>query len=415
MSNKDTYDVIVICGGPAGMTAAGRAGERGLRVLLLEKNKILGKKLSITGGGRCNITNAEHDLRIFLSNYGNAEKFLYSPFTQFGVEETIQFFKNGGLDIIVENRKRAFPKTQKATDVTTFLKAYMAKHGVIVRTNTAVEGFSHSREGVTGVVTNVGTYTAKSFIIACGGMSHTETGSTGEGIMWLKDIGHTVHTSNPNLVPVKVRDAWVKKLSGVVLHNVRITCTQGSEKYTQTGDILCTHFGLSGPVILNSAYRIQKMLCSGLVDATIDLFPKDDVGTLRKKLHAHFVVHANKTLTNALREWFPTGVVSALLQQFPREIRIQKIHSLTREIRHKLVDIMKKLSLTITGTMGYEHAIISDGGVDLRDINTRTMQSKKHRNLYIVGDMLHINRPSGGYSLQLCWTTGWVAGNSVQK
>lgn len=415
MSTNHDYDVIVIGGGAAGMMAAGRAGARGLRVLLLEKNAVLGKKLSITGGGRCNITNAEFDTRALLKHYGDAEPFLYAPFSQFGVQDTFDFFAKHTLPLVVEERKRAFPHTHKATDVVRVLEAYVCQSGCIVMTNTPVQGFERDECGITGIITDTGTYTATSYIIASGGRSHTETGSTGEAFSWLSRIGHTAHTSNPNLVPMIVSDTWVHKLAGTVFKQANITFTQGSDKITRQGDILMTHFGLSGPTILNSAHAVKKMLEKGNVTATIDLFPQDDEGSLRKKFHTLAEEHSNKSLGNVLKVWFPKGVVEAILLGLPMSCAHEKMHSITREVRHSVVARMKSIPLTVTATKGYDWAVVSDGGVDLKEIDTRTMRSRKHPNLYIVGDMLHINRPSGGYSLQLCWTTGWVAGNSVVR
>lgn len=412
---KDAYDVIVIGGGPAGMMAAGCAGARGLRVLLIEKNDVLGKKLAITGGGRCNITNAEFDTRVLLKHYGAAEPFLHAPFAQFGVESTFDFFTERGLPLIVEARKRAFPHTEKATDVVRVMEDFVRAGGVEVLTGTSVRGFATTDGTIAGVVTDAGTFTAASYIVASGGRSHAETGSTGEALAWLADIGHTKHASNPNLVPVVVSDTWVRKLAGTVFRAVRVSFANGAQTHVALGDVLVTHFGLSGPTILNAAHEVKQLLAGGVVTASVDLFPKEDVGTLRARFQTLAESAGNKTLANTLRAWFPKGVVEAILLPFPEAVHVGKMHSTPREVRHAIVDRMKAIPLTVTGTKGFDWAVVSDGGIDLKEIDTRTMRSRKHSNLHIVGDMLHINRPSGGYSLQLCWTTGWVAGSSVLR
>lgn len=399
------------------MMAAGRAAQNGKRVALIEKNKELGKKLSITGGGRCNITNAEFDTRKLMVNYGEAAKFLYSPFSQFGVQSTFDFFAGLGLPLVVEGGKRAFPETHSAPDVTATLKKYTTQNGVTLKTGLKAQGFIFHEGKIVGLQTNKESFSADSFILATGGLSHQQTGSTGEGIEWIKDLGHTVYKPSPDIVPLKVDEQWVKDLSGTILPFMKITFTDlnNSKKlqFSRTGRLLFTHFGLTGPLILNAAHDVKQILKHGLVRAYIDLYPDTEVGTLRNRVIETFSLHKNKELRNILKEFVPAGMHTGIAAQLPKELAEKRVHSITKEERNALVDRLKAMPLTIVGTMGYDWAVVSDGGVDLMEVDTKTMRSVKHDNLYFTGDVLNINRPSGGYGLQLCWTTGWVAGNSV--
>jgi len=412
--HKKRYGVIVIGGGASGMMAAGRAGERGKSVLLIEKNADVGKKLDITGGGRCNITNAEFDKHAFLKNYGGAQQFLYSPLSAFGVQDTLDFFTKRGLPLVVEGKKRAFPKTQKATDVTRVMKKYLADNGVEIIAKTSVQNLRAENGRVVEAVTSRGTYSADNFIISTGGVSHPETGSTGDGFKWLNALGHTVNPATPTIVPVKVRESWVKAQPGVTLANMKITFfCDGKKAFSKKGGLLFTHFGLSGPLILNSAGAVGQLLAEGDVTATIDMFPDMDFAELEKKLLGAIDANKNKDFKNVLEKIVPAGMaraVSGLLALTKPNI---KSHSVTREERKRLVHILKSAPLTVTGLMGMDRAIISDGGVPLTEVDTKTCASLIVPNLYLTGDVLHINRPSGGYSLQMCWTTGFVAGNSV--
>lgn len=418
MHNMETHhDVIVIGGGSAGLMAAGRAAERGLSVCILEKNNTLGKKLKITGGGRCNITNATYDVRTLLPIYGDAEKFLYAPFAQFGVQDTFDFFEKRGLPLVVQARNRAFPHTENAHDVYRVMENYCKKHGVVVHLRSPVEKIIHNTETHTieRVIAGGKEFTAQSYIIATGGASHPETGSTGDAFAWLKDLGHTVHMPTPNIVPLRTKESWVHRLAGRSLSFMKITFSvDGVKKFSETGKILFTHFGLSGPLILNSAKRVADLLHEGVVTARIDCYPDTDHGSLEKNILATFDTHKNKDIKNIIDDIIPHGL-GEIIFTFPGMPHPDtKVHSITKEERKALIALLKGLPCTITDLMGMDRAVVSDGGVPLTEIDTRTMRSTHIENLYIIGDMLHINRPSGGYSLQLCWTTGWVAGSAVE-
>lgn len=406
------YDVIVIGGGAAGMMAAGRAAERGRRVLLLEKNKVLGKKLAITGGGRCNVCNAEENIHLLLAHYGNAKKFLFSPFSQFGVAETFNFFASRGLPLKVEAEKRAFPRSERASDVVKVLVRYLKEGGVEIKHSAQVNGFAASKGKITGVKLGKSVLRADSYILATGGKSHPETGSTGDGFAWVSDIGHTSVQPTPTIVPIAVSDAWVKSLAGTTLQDVKITFfANAAKEFALTGNILCTHFGLSGPLILNAAGKVADLLYKGRVSALIDLFPKRDAGALDTDMRSVFELHSNRSLKNAMKEILSAGLASAVVSGLPALDGDRKVHSLTRQERKLLGMRMKSMPVSVTGLMGFERAVVADGGVPIDELEAKTMRSRKHPNLFVTGDLLHINRPSGGYSLQLCWTTGWVAGN----
>lgn len=413
-SEQQQYDVIVVGGGASGMMAAGRAAERGRKVLLLEKNQYLGEKLAITGGGRCNICNAEEDVHRLLSHYGEAAKFLYSPFSEFGVKETFSFFADRGLPLVVQGNHRAFPQTEQATDVVRLLEDYLRRGAVDVRLRSAVSEFAVEDGKIIGLNVAEEAFTAESYIVATGGASHPETGSTGDGFRWLRELDLQVQEPTPTIVPLAVQEAWVKSLAGVSLNEVKVTFFVDDKKqWAVKGRVLCTHFGLSGPTILNTAGKVADLLHAGTVTAAIDVYPELDLGALDNHITAMFDDNKNRDLKNVMKIIAPTGTASAVLSLLPNIDQSKKVHSISRTERKTIVNLLKALPVTITGLMGYDRAVVADGGLDITEVNSKTMQTRRYQNLYVTGDILNISRPSGGYSLQLCWTTGWVAGNSV--
>lgn len=414
-TTSQTFDVIVIGGGASGMMAAGRAAEKGRSVLLLEKNKNLGEKVKLTGGGRCNITNAEMDVHKLLKNYEDAEQFLYSPFSQFGVKETFSFFESLGLPLVVQARQRAFPQTEKAVDVVLALEKYMRQGGVTVKTGAGVSNILANKGKVEGVVAGGSQYACKALILATGGLSHPETGSTGDGFNWLKELGHSVETPTPTVVPLSVAEGWIKELSGVDLTFMKITFfVDGVKKFSKTGKILFTHFGLSSPLILNSAGKVKDLLRTGVVTAKIDAYPDTDLGSLEQRILKVFDDNKNREFKNVFKDIAPYGTSEAIFSLLADKINGEtKVHSVTKEQRKLIVQTLKALPVTITGLMGLDRAVVVDGGVSLKEIDTKTMRSKLYNNFFVTGDLLNINRPSGGFSLQLCWTTGFVAGSNA--
>lgn len=415
MNNTSKYNLIVIGGGPSGMMMAGRAADLGARVLLLEKNKILGKKLKLTGGGRCNITNAEFDVRKFLENFPESKEFLYSPFSKFSSKNAFDFFESKGLPLVVEARKRAFPKTQKATDVVAVMEKYVKRNGIEIKVGVRIKSIEKKDGNIVSVKTGKGEeFFADNFAIATGGLAVPGTGSTGDGFNILKSLGHTINQSNPNIVPLTTDEEWVHYLSGTTLSFMTIRFMQNSKaKIKKTGKILFTHFGISGPLILNSAHQVKKLLAMGNVTASIDMFPDTEENELERRILNLFDKNKNKLAKNILPELLPVRLSEVILMLPDINLSEREVNSITKEERKKLVKKIKNLSFEITGTLGFDKAVIADGGVVLEEVNFKNMTSKIYPNLYLLGDILNINRPSGGFSLQLCWTTGWVAGNDV--
>ncbi len=415
IQDTDTWDVIVIGGGPAGMMSAGTAASRGLRVLLLEKNPTLGKKLRITGGGRCNITNATFDDRTLLAKYGEAEKFLFSAFSKHSVKDTLNFFNQLGLSTKIEAENRVFPASEKAEDVAKVMEKYLIKNKVVVKTGILVKSIETAKDQVTCLKTSAGDFYAESYILATGGTSRPETGSTGDGYTWLSNIGHHVIFPKPSLVPVLVAETWVKDLAGLSLEDTNIALYEDDSLISKhLGKVLFTHNGLSGPGILNLSTIIGDALPHGKVTVKINTSPTLSEEELTNSLRDTCITSANKKIKNILSDFIPTALVTVILNQTQIDSE-RKCNTITRQERHQLVLVMRGLPLTITDLLGPEKAIVASGGVDLPEIDFKSMSSKLFSNLYIIGDMLNINRPSGGYSLQLCWTTGFVAGNSCPK
>ncbi len=407
---KDTWDIIVIGGGAAGMMSAGTAAARGLKVLLLEKNPQLGKKLRITGGGRCNLTNHTLNTRSLLKQYGAAEQFLFSTFAKHDVAATLDFFHTLGLATEVEAESRVFPATKRAEDVALALERFLKKTGVTVKTNVVVKKILTGNNTITGIRTSEGIFSAAAYILATGGTSRPDTGATGDGYTWLKEIGHSVAIPTPSLVPIEVMDTWVKDAAGISIQDTQISLYQNQIPFLKTtGKILFTHNGLSGPGILNISQPIGDSLLHGPVEIKLNTLPTENEETILEFLRTIHTKHANKKIKNVLTELVPTSLVLPILSQAtiaPDRL----VNTVTRQERHALISTIRGLTLQVRRLLGVEKAIIASGGVALTEVDFKTMRSRLYPNLHIVGDLLNINRPSGGYSLQLCWTTGYVAG-----
>ncbi len=407
------FDVVVIGGGPAGLMAAGRAAEAGASVVVLEKNEKPGKKLLITGGGRCNICNAEFDDRRLSERYGKRGKALLTPFSLFNAQSTFDFFQGRGLRLKVEAENRAFPESEKAEDVWKTMVAYAKDAGAEIRCNQAVSGFVLKDGVIDAVSTAKGPVRGKAYVVATGGASHPETGSTGDAFAWLEAAGHTVVRPSTALVPVAVKEPWVKDLMGVSFKHAKLSVWQaGKKRDERAGKILFTHFGLSGPLVLNMSRGIGDLLEAGAVTLSLDLYPKLDPGAMDRAVLAVLEANKNKLLKNATGELFPPRMAAAVFSQAGIDGDTPG-YRLSKEHRAALAKTLKDLRLTASHLLGEDKAIVTSGGAELKEVDFRTMRSKKHANLYLAGDVLDFDRPSGGFSLQLCWTTGWIAGGAA--
>ncbi len=438
MFKKAKYDIAVIGGGAAGMMAAGRAAQLGASVILVEKNEGLGKKLLITGGGRCNVTNDTPDVRAFLAKLRGKGKFLFSTFAEHAVTESLDFFHKRGMETKVENEGRVFPVSNTARSVYDVLLRYIKEgenkkkggkksdasaSSVEIALGVSAKGF-HIRNGkVVGLnIVSNGTEPARSivadsYILATGGTSMPETGSTGEGFQWLAAAGHTIIEPDSAMVPIKIAEKWVRDLSGVSNQNARLSLMEnGKHKSSNVGRMVFAHFGLSGPLVINFSRDVREAMHykqpGDTIELSLDICPDYDPGQLDLKIQEVFKANQNKKLKNALRDLVTPAIVSAIVALTKLDPE-KEINLVTRKERLALGKLLKDLRMTPTGFLGREKAIVASGGVKLEEVDFKTMQSRLIPNLYLVGDVLDVERPSGGYSLQICWTTGWVAATSA--
>jgi hypothetical protein len=409
------YDVIVIGGGPAGMMAAGRAAELGSCVLLLEKNKQLGVKLLITGNGRCNITNKTDDVREMIKCYGAKGKFLFSAFAKFGVNETLDFFESRGLKIKIEKDRRAFPSSDKAREVCDLMINYLRKNKVEIRLGSIVRQIIKEKNCIKKTVLENGEeLMADNYIIATGGKSYSLTGSSGDGYAWLKSLGHTIEPLRPALTPIKVKEKIVKKLEGLSLKNVAISLYQAGKKMAvEKGEAIFTADGLSGPIILDLS-RNTPISAKSKIDILIDFKPDLDWKDLDKQIQNDFKEGNNKMFKNILEKLLPQKLIPVIIE-LAGISPDKKVNLISREERKILINLLKEFKLTFASLSGFEKAIVTAGGLSLREIDPRTMKSKIIDNLFVAGEVLDLDGPTGGYNLQIVWSTGYVAGESCRK
>lgn len=409
-NNQEKFDVAVIGGGPSGMMAASRAAELGAKVVLLEKNASLGKKLLITGHGRCNLTNAEFNDQKFIEKLNNRKaKFLFSALAAFGPEEVIEFFESRNLKTKIEKNNRVFPADNSSCDVQDALEKYLKDTGVKIIFNAEVQDLEKIGNEIKSVQLKDKQILADKFILCTGGQSYPATGSTGDGYQWAKDLGHKIIETAPALVPIRTKETWVKEVQGLSFE-AEINLIQNNKKqYSYFGEILFTHFGLSGPMILNASRKIGELAKNGEVIISIDLNRKFTNEQIDNKLKKDFPENSNKNIANYLTKLLPQKMADTILKLSGIDAT-KKIHAITKEERKKIINFLKDLRLTYNGTAGYNQAMLTGGGVNLKEVDSKTMRSKIIKNLFFAGEILDLDGPTGGFNLQICWSTGFVAG-----
>lgn len=406
-------EVVIIGGGAAGMMAAAAAAEQGHHVCLCEKNEKLGKKLYITGKGRCNLTN-NCDVETLLQAVCTNRKFLYSSFYGFTSQDVIDFFERTGMKTKTERGNRVFPVSDHSSDVIGALAAELRKRGVRIFLNQEISEILTDADAVTGVRLADGKQlAADAVIVATGGLSYRTTGSTGDGYRFARELGHSVTELSPSLVPIETADQWAQKLQGLSLRNVEVTILDGKkELYREFGEMMFTHFGVTGPLILTASCMIQKKLRVHPLTLSIDLKPALTVEQLDARILREFEAAKNKQLKNVLGSLFPAKLIPVMIERsnIPGE---KAVHDISREERQTLVMLTKHFSLTLLRLRDYNEAIITRGGVSVKEINPATMESKKVKGLYFAGEVLDLDAVTGGFNLQIAWSTGHAAGSSI--
>lgn len=410
LDEQKHFGVAVIGGGPAGMMAAGQAASIGANVVIIDKNHNLGRKLLLTGKGRCNITQAEFNDREFIKKLGKNGQFLFSALAVFGPKEIIDFFEQRNLLTKIERGGRVFPASDKAQDVLETLIKYLKENKVKIMIDSEVLGFEVKAGKIECVKLKNEKIYANNFILAVGGLAYPGTGSTGDGYVWAKKMKHKIIELFPSLVPVWIKEDLVKNLQGLSLKNVALSVWQDNKKQDlRFGEMLFTHFGISGPIVLDLSKKISELLVKGDVKIEIDLKPALGFPVLDKRLHRDFIKNSNKDFKNYLPELLPQKLIEPVIKLSGINSD-KKLNSITKDERKKLVNLLKGLKFTVGGLLGYEQAIVTGGGVDLKEVDSKTMRSKIVNNLFFAGEILDIDGPTGGYNLQICWSTGYAAG-----
>ena len=402
------YDVVVIGGGPAGMFAAITAAQQGRKVLLLERNDRLGKKLLITGKGRCNVTN-DCDSAEILQNIPRNGRFLYSAMTEFPPKRIMEFLEAADCKLKTERGNRVFPVSDRSQSVLDALQGQMRSHGVTVRT-ARVKKIITGEHGVCGVETDRGTFECGSVLLATGGVSYPTTGSTGDGYIMAKQLGHTVIEPQGSLVPLETAGHDCQDMQGLALRNVgvKLVNSKGKVLYKDFGELLFTHFGVSGPTVLSASCHLKGEGCKLI----IDLKPALDEGKLNDRILRDLDMYQNRAMENALTDLLPRSMIPVVLRRLEIDPQLQA-NSLTKQKRRALVELLKAFAVEITGKRPVSEAIITSGGIKTSEIDPKTMESKLVPGLYFAGEIIDCDAYTGGFNLQIAWATAYAAGMSV--
>lgn len=403
--------VVVIGGGAAGLMAAVIAGREGAKVTLLEKMNYVGKKMGITGKGRCNITNA-CDMSDFIKNTPGNGKFLYGAYERFTNEDLLQLLHDAGLETKVERGGRVFPASDSALDVRNTFMKLMKHYGVDVHLEEPVKKLLVDDGVVTGVVTDRETYHADAVVIATGGKSYPATGSTGDGYMLAAQVGHKITDIRPSLVPIVTEESWVKDLMGISLRNVELSVVAKNKVQAKMfGEMMFTHFGITGPIVLSLSYTVGKLMRKkniGTIGLDINLKPALSPETLDKRLQKDFDLYSKKQLINGMKDLLPSRLIPLIIEL--AGIDPQKpINQISKEERQQIGYMLQHMPLTVKGLRPVEEAIVTAGGISLKEFNPKTMESKLVKGLYGAGEVLDIDAFTGGYNLQAAFSTGYVA------
>ena len=403
--------VIVVGGGAAGMMACHAAAMCGHQVTLLEKNEKLGKKIYITGKGRCNLTNAS-DMEVLFANVMSNRKFLYSAFYTFDNNQVIDLFEMNGMATKTERGNRVFPVSDHSSDVISTMAKILKNDNVEVKLNTTVQGLIIKDNKACGVIVNGKEISADNVILCTGGLSYPSTGSTGDGYEFAKKAGHRIVDCTPSLVPFNIREEWVKDLQGLSLKNSAVTIYDEKKKlYSDFGEMLFTHFGVSGPMILSASGNIKAGEFAKLLKLVIDLKPAMTEEQLDKRILRDFAENKNKQFRNSVSKLLPSKLIPIIIDLSGIDPD-KKVNEISKEERNHFVHLLKNLTMTINGLRGWNEAIITKGGINVKDVNPSTMESKLVSNLFFAGEVLDLDAMTGGYNLQIAWSTGYLAGLS---